>query len=105
MFRRPILALAAVAALSGAFADSAAAQQQGGVKVNGLTAVTTVANGANNVGFLGDATQVIGGIHGNVETNGLTAVTTVANGANNVGFLGDACQTIGGITSGVGADC
>ena len=60
--RRSILALAAVAALSGAFASGAHAQQQGGVKVQGLTAVTTVANGANNVGFLGDACQTIGGI-------------------------------------------
>ncbi len=34
----------------------------GNVEARGLTAVTTVANGANNVGFLGDACQTIGGI-------------------------------------------
>ncbi|MEQ8968638.1 MAG: hypothetical protein RID91_22655 [Azospirillaceae bacterium] len=63
MFRTAFFAVAAVASLA-SLASGAHAQDQGGVKVQGITAVTTVANPANNVAFLGEAEQKIGGITG-----------------------------------------
>ncbi len=94
MKRLPIaLAVAAFALMT---ATSGFAQ---GVRVNGVAANTTVANGNTNaaIGLLSEARQNIGAINGNTTVNGVLANTTVASGNTNaaIGLLTKACQNIG----------
>jgi hypothetical protein len=94
MKRLPIaLAVAALALMT---ATSGFAQ---GVRVNGVAANTTVANGNTNaaIGLLSEARQNIGAINGNTTVNGVLANTTVASGNTNaaIGLLTKACQNIG----------
>jgi uncharacterized membrane protein len=95
MKRLPIALTVAVVALMSA--TSGFAQQ--GVKINGVAANTTVANGNTNaaIGLLSTARQNIGVINGNTTVNGVLANTTVANGNTNaaIGLLSEACQNIG----------
>jgi len=100
MKRLPIVLSVAAMALvmhSGAFAQSG--PKNGGVKINGFAANTTVANGNANVtsGLLNVGKQNIGTIAGGTEVNGFLANTTVANGNANVtsGLLNKGCQNIG----------
>jgi len=97
MKRFPIaLAVAAFALMT---ATSGFAQQAGGVKINGVAANTTVANGNTNaaIGLLSKARQNIGVVNGNTTVNGVLANTTVANGNTNaaIGLLSKACQNVG----------
>ncbi len=94
MKRFPIaLAVAAFALMT---ATSGFAQ---GVRVNGVAANTTVANGNTNaaIGLLSKARQNVGVINGDTTVNGVLSNTTVANGNTNaaIGLLSKACQNIG----------
>jgi hypothetical protein len=95
MKRLPIALTVAVVALMSA--TSGFAQQ--GVKINGVAANTTVANGntAAAIGLLSEARQNIGVINGNTTVNGVLSNTTVANGNTSaaIGLLSESCQNIG----------
>ena len=94
-----VLSVAAVALMMHGAAFAQSGPKNGGVKVNGFAANTTVANGNANVtsGLLNVGKQNIGAIAGGTEVNGFLANTTVANGNANVttGLLNKGCQNVG----------